>query len=153
MAQYVTGPVNAPGAVAELAVGNDNSGNLLAVANADVSATTLSLAKQVADTPTRVGTLGVSQGLTAGGLVKSGNVVGLSGAAAGVVQSVIAFGAAFPAGLDNVELTIRTPSVQTIGMSAPWTTAEGAGGFTINVNITAAVAASTFDVGWVAYGH
>lgn len=144
MAKFNVGVIAAAD-IPEAALVNDNSGNMVAVINADASATTIN--------PAKANGLGVSQGLTAGGLVKSGVVNGLSGAAAGVVTSVVALGTAFPTALDNVELTIRTPSVQTIGMSAPWTTAEGAGGFTINVNITTAVAASTFDVGWVAYGH
>jgi len=104
-------------------------------------------------TPAEANTLGVSQGLTAGGLIKSGNVVGLSGAAVAIVTSPVAFGAAFPNALDNLEFTIRTPSAQGIGFGGVWSTAEGVAGFTINVNITAAVAASTFDIGWVAYGH
>lgn len=105
------------------------------------------------DNAAGVGALGVSQGLTAGGLIKVGAVANLSGAAVGVVTSAVAFGAAFPAALDAVQLTIRTPSSQAIGISAPWTTAEGLGGFTINVNVTAAVAGSTFNVGWEAKGH
>ena len=104
-------------------------------------------------TPAEANALGVSQGLTAGGLIKSGVVNGLSGAAVAVVTSVVAFGTAFPNALDNVEFTIRTPSVQGVGFGGVWSTAEGAGGFTINADIVTAVAASTFDVGWVAYGH
>lgn len=104
-------------------------------------------------TPAEANTLGVSQGLTAGGLIKSGVVVGLSGAAVAVVTSAVAFGAAFPNALDNVEFTIRTPSAQGIGFGGVWSTAESAAGFTVNVDVTALVAASTFDVGWVAYGH
>jgi hypothetical protein len=151
-AGYNAGPV-AAGQIVESAVVNDNSGNLLTVANADSSATVLALAKQAADTPARVGTLGVSQGLTAGGSIKSGEVTGLSAGAAGVVTAAVNFAAPFPTALDNVVLTIRAPSSQGIGFGGVWTTAEGTGGFTINVAITTAVAGATFSVGWVAFGH
>lgn len=139
------GTISSTVKIPESNITNDNSGNLATVIGADTSATTIP--------PAKVSGLGVSQGLTAGGLVKSGVVSGLSGAAAGVVTSAVAFGAAFPTALDQVELTIRVPSAQGIGFGGIWTTAEAAGGFTINADIVTAVAASTFEVGWVAYGH
>ena len=95
----------------------------------------------------------ISQGLSAGELIKSGNATGLSGGTAGVVTSAITFSTAFPTALDNVLLSLRTPSVQTLVFGGLWTTAEGTSGFTINADITTAVASSTFAVGWLAFGH
>ena len=95
----------------------------------------------------------ISQGLAASELIKSGNITGLSGAAAGVVSAAVAFTTAFPTALDNIALTIRTPSVQTLVFGGLWTTAESAAGFTANADVTTAVAASTFAVGWLAFGH
>ena len=95
----------------------------------------------------------ISQGLSAGESLKSGNATGLSGGTAAVVTSAIAFSTAFPNDLDNVLLSIRTPSSQSLVFGGLWTTSESAGGFTINANVTTAVSSSTFAVGWLALGH
>jgi len=104
-------------------------------------------------TPDQVGAMATSDGLVAGELVKSGVVTGLSGAAAGVVTSAVVLTTPFPTNIDNIHLTIGSPSVQTLVFGGLWETNRSKTGFTINVDITTLQAGSTFNVRWVAYGH
>lgn len=105
------------------------------------------------DTAAGVGAIAASDGVSAGELMKSGAVTGVSIAATGVVTSAVTFTNAFPAALDNVILTLRNPSAQTGAFGGVWTTSESATGFTINVDVTTAVAGGTVSVGYIAVGH
>jgi hypothetical protein len=103
------------------------------------------------DTPAGVGALAASQGLTAGELVKAGVVTGLSTAAAGVVTSAVAFGTPFPTALDTVLLAAADATAGAV--FTLYSTSRSASGFTINVDVTTAVASGVVSVFWVALGH